>query len=1344
MDTSILDSLTPMGAPPPSPGGMGSATSILDSLTPLPPSPSDAAGAQQQSAYPVKPGQQSGYSANIGASIKRGVASGVGTLLGDPLWGAIAGPVDRGPDKMPGVATPVADFLGNLVNPGEVVPGSKGQELAGQAAQGAAAMLTMTPGMIGESVPQTLGTLAKTALVGGAGGASGQVAEDAAPDALKPAAGMLGQIAGSMATEGAAGAAQSAGRYVRRLPGDMGVGPGKQQVGDVRATPGQIAQVGDTLKNAIGPEGRANIEDKFQGQTYYQSPEGQKELADLQQKIDDPATHPDDRADAEAALRQLQERRVSLVPGSEPTTAQLAQTPGASDLESASRVQNDVPFVAKLQAQNNARLAHLQALEPTGADSWSFGQHVANNLADIEAGGQTAIAGKQAAVNAEPGAREGRPVSVGSGLIEDRGQAAIAGKLAAVRAEPIANAGQEPIAQTGAALRGATVGAAAPWQQAARRAWSVVDPDGTWAIGASPLRDAATELQQSISPSGDTNPAILKVINRAASLPDTIKFRDLSQMRADANSVLQKSGHLISDNEKRLVSGIKSGIDQTIAQTIDEKAAGDPTLQARLQQAVGPLGPKTEIPSFGERPGGNGPSAEGVSPASVGEPGQVGRSGNAPGGSALPDGNAAAQRFPGRPQSLVDWIIQRGGIQDPSGDLASMGADAIHHQMGGRLINPKGMPPDQAALGLQAEGFLPQHGPGVNPIGPNDVYDRIAEHISGRPTYGGADLAQAEQYRAGQAAQTQRDRFESRLYDARDQVNSLVDQSGHPPLSPTEQEHAARLVAGGVHPEDAVRSAVRETEETELDRNAAKNAVGSPGVPLAAQQSAMPIRGGGLTPNMEAEHAIQYTDAVKATRDMKEATARGGVGQVLRKGGNFEDFKHPDAAVPGQIFSGKVNEPAEVARWVKLVGPQAAEPIAREAFANELRQKNILSSPDGAINAKRLAEWRASRAEILWQFPRLAREFESVQSAQEALNSAIAAHDQTSKSFQRFTRGSNEAADIARWAQTVGPDKAEPVARDVLANELRERKIISPVDGTINAAKLADWRAARAETLKQFPNLDHEFGSLQSAQEALNDVTAGHVQALKDFQNSAAAKFIGTEPNIAVRRILSGDNPEQSLSDLVRATHGNPDAEASLKRALVDYIVDQHQSVTPSSGGEDMMKQGQFRKFVDRFRGPLKVPFGGQGVQNIEMVAADMRRAAEQPKAVGGSQTASHGARAARTGIGAAAMHGGGLTALALIGEHLGEMVSGHGIGGMVGIAGAVMGKSLWNSFKQAGINTRNDLISYAMLHPEFAREAMAKADARGQISTYNQKRITAALQGAINADMATHMGQRH
>lgn len=334
---------------------------------------------------------------------------------------------------------------------------------------------------------------------------------------------------------------------------------------------------------------------------------------------------------------------------------------------------------------------------------------------------------------------------------------------------------------------------------------------------------------------------------------------------------------------------------------------------------------------------------------------------------------------------------------------------------------------------------------------------------------------------------------------------------------------------------------------------------------------------------------------------------------------------------------------------------------------------------------------------------------------------------------QFLTGNAVEPARVKQYIKAVGGlPQAVTAMRDALVADLREKSIVQ-ADGTLKPEAFTNWIRQRGRTIDQFPGLRDELGNAATAQKTLDDVTAAHVGAMRAFQAGVAKHFLHDDPLVAIRRAFGSGNPTETFTELARAVRGNPDAEAGLRRGVVDFILEKHSSTTPSGEATDFLKADAFKRWVRENRGPLRALFGGQGMQTFDMVAADLRRVAQKSNASEGSPTASNEAAKARTGIGAAIGHSVPLTVMTLIGERLGEM-AGHNIVGAVALP--ALGFAV-HSLRQAGIKTIHDLTREAMLHPDLARALVQRPKDRSALSAVMQRRIGAAVHGAVLADMA-------
>ena len=155
---------------------------------------------------------------------------------------------------------------------------------------------------------------------------------------------------------------------------------------------------------------------------------------------------------------------------------------------------------------------------------------------------------------------------------------------------------------------------------------------------------------------------------------------------------------------------------------------------------------------------------------------------------------------PPKPPSLFDFLISKGGIK-PDGDLLALGLDTVHHRQAGRLLNEKGAKADMAREAAVEAGYLPPDATLA------DFYDALAEENAGRPVYPPEYATEVGQWEQGRAADRERIRGEELAAEAR----AAAEESGVR-LTPDEEMHAARLIAEGARPEEAVYEAVRASD----------------------------------------------------------------------------------------------------------------------------------------------------------------------------------------------------------------------------------------------------------------------------------------------------------------------------------------------------------------------------------------------------------------------------------------------------------------------------------------------------------------------------------------------------
>ncbi len=1278
-------------------------------------------------------------------------AEAVGSLPAMAVGGEIAAPLLRAGGQIASRAVPatVAPVVRGAANMGADVAQSFADmpmnspglaTAATNAARFAPAPLRPAIVKLGEVASQApVGVVPQSTFVGGA---AGQAAAENVPEPYQP----LVNVGANLLAGGGLAAAETAlaagGRAAARTLGGAGIGP-KTTIYGPEGQP--LARVTETQANTVA--GR------------------------LAQAAG---------GDLDTARRALNNAPEQLVEGSQPTTAQIAPVPGFVGLEQAHRVATPEPFNARAAAQNSARLDVVQGLAPESANPTAVGQWFRSQLAAADQAGQIGLASRASNLGAQVEALGGRGTPEGYAAPV---QAAVEGVQAPLRAQAAADVAT---AQAGrgealAGLPGGRVavpgGATVPEQYGAdiraqamqgraavsaqvERLKGLIDPEGDAGVAAAPFRQAVEDVyanrpQAEAPPVGEER-AIRGIAGSWGDLAPLSEVFALRQRVGDAISDMLPPGATATQPVRRLQQ-VKGALDDALANVAAHQAAfeaqevqagrmgHEESILGRLQQESGydgasPMG----TPPAGsggvlreQRAGGGstaGASASGASGASQGRYGTLG--GNRP--------VATAPTAPGRkPESLIDFLIARGGVQDQGGDLRAIGADTLHHQQGGRLVNPRGVPLDYAREAAEEAGFLR---PGSTTA---DLLNAIADHVSGRPVYRISEQAEGD-IRARTRQETER---QSAAYQHARDVVEMAEADAGARLSNDEIDHAARLVIQGVHPQQALIDAVRPGEDVALARNAQAAVFTHPGMP-GAREVPLPLSGGGAGPSslrpMTAEQLGAYRDYIGAAQSLKQKFDNGAVGDVLSFGEHRTaaeapglsrargGFQKPDAEVVGTILRKGVTE-ADATRQALNAGIKPE--TLTGALADELRARAV--KVDGSLDPKAYAQFRRDHAGALHVFPDTLKAFDSLAHAQatvDAAHSAAAAIEaahplrgvQQSAVMGRYWRPGDEGAEAVRQLlRDTGNDPAARAALDQYAvYRMRDDSVVSP-DGTVDAKALDRYTAKYARALSERPELSRQLSSVQSAQRALDDATAAHQAALREYENGAARNFLHDDPLIAVRKAFSSGNPADTFAKLASMVRGSSDAEAGLRRAVVDFILEKARSATPAGETEDFLKADVFRRWIRTNSKPLKELFGGQGVQNLDMVAADLRRGAYSGVSAGGSPTATYAAAGKRHNLVPGGHVGGGVgvTVLTLIGERLGEHVGEHGLIGALALP--ALGVAV-HSLRQAAVRTINDVERLAMLHPSIARELMARVRPDGRVGPLAQRRLGAAIQATL------------
>jgi hypothetical protein len=802
---------------------------------------------------------------------------------------------------------------------------------------------------------------------------------------------------------------------------------------------------------------------------------------------------------------------------SQPTTFQVTADPGLGTLERVAAKNRPEAFVDRAAQQNRARALTFRAFASGNASPAAIGQAFRAHLGTIDELGDAATT--TARTNAQNAAA-------------DQGGAV-----------PVGGDAQTTALQSyGQRLRTGLDEANQAARTRVSRLYDAVDPDGKLVVDMADIKKAARKIAKDIPknaapPEGDA----ARILGVAQLQPKAQAFREVAALRSRITDAMRTE---LYDNGRsqtyRRLSQLLGAVDDTLAHGVEAAGEGVAERLATIaQEEVG--GPVAGVG------GGSGVRiGEGASSGAAGVPGESGTGGEAQGRSGTRGGDrsmeAAAPARLRKPESLIDFLISRGGIQDQGGDLNAIGADTIHHQAGGRLVNPRGVYPDYAREAVEEAGFL-RPGSTIR-----DLYDAISEHVSGRPVY---RISEQHEGDAWAAAQAEADRNTQLHERAVQQV-----QDATPPgiqLSDPEIDHAARLVVDGAHPEQAIADASRGGDEMVLQRNAEANALGHPGVPLAAQQAEMPVEGGDLVPNYNPDAGARYRAANAAHAErvgtFDEAP---GVGQVLAPGQRKGEWRLGDSQVASTIFNSGKGAAERVQAFLKAGGDNADLVSDLKDYA-AFSLRRAAENADGTMDPKKFRAWmygadgKSGHQWAMGAFPDLAKKFETAAAARQTMDEAMARHVEAREKFEKSAAAHflGDADPVTRIGKILRSDTADATMRELgeltakvpaARNGLR-RAVVDYIDRELPSNSLAGDTAER-----QIKN-DAVQTFLRRAIQPLRHIF--EPEEIESMQN-VAADIQQSQRSVTGTKLPGGSNTPQDLAAGERHGAGKPSVLGTL------------------------------------------------------------------------------------------------------------------------------------------------------------------------------------------------------
>lgn len=155
-----------------------------------------------------------------------------------------------------------------------------------------------------------------------------------------------------------------------------------------------------------------------------------------------------------------------------------------------------------------------------------------------------------------------------------------------------------------------------------------------------------------------------------------------------------------------------------------------------------------------------------------------------------------------------------------------------------------------------------------------------------------------------------------------------------------------------------------------------------------------------------------------------------------------------------------------------------------------------------------------------------------------------------SKFFKPGASGQQSAKEFK--AAIGGNTKAMSSIEDAIKQDL----LTKFPGGEITESGLRRWLNQHKLALDEL-GLTSKFDSVKKAVEQVADAA----QFRKSFEKSEAAKLLGADPDIAIKKALGEVNVGKAATNLMKATAGNKTAQAGLRNSLEDFILDQSKNL---------------------------------------------------------------------------------------------------------------------------------------------------------------------------------------
>lgn len=465
------------------------------------------------------------------------------------------------------------------------------------------------------------------------------------------------------------------------------------------------------------------------------------------------------------------------------------------------------------------------------------------------------------------------------------------------------------------------------------------------------------------------------------------------------------------------------------------------------------------------------------------------------------------------------------------------------------------------------------------------------------------------------------------------------------------------------------------------------------------------------------------------------------VGRMLERRGG--EYVLPPERVPWLFVHAGKTQADDVRTYLNAGGDPAA---LADTFGFSLRSA-VDPRGNGEFNLAAYRRWMAQHRDGLAQVPEVLRQFETAAGAKQKLDDIdqritafkaehpLASGEENAKILGRYWKKGDAGRDAIRdyLRVTAATPEAQAAIRDVAALDFGAAAFR---DGRINPALAARWLREHGPALAEIPGEAKRFADAAKAQEEVGEIVAQHAERRQEYVKSVAGKFLGDDPDMAMRRVLSGPDRTRKAEQLWRALGGDPAAEEGIRRAIIDEMRMRFEGEPVPGSETGAIRAQRLDDWLEQNEGPLRVFFGPEA-KKFDALQESLRRArlVRNAKAPGGSDTAERLlAAGAERPRGAWAKD----FVTFLAGEAATRLLGLHGLGGEAlpfigaGIRHAV-GAAM--EHRRAAFEAlRADILDRMLLDPEFALDRLEKfqhAPARTRETIFHRL-VGRAVQSAI------------